>query len=173
MTIDPMLKEIEDRLPELAWKTSLLPHRMTLSTLPKRLFSLPLDSHPSDCVNEIKHDLRRLNGIERFSQEYAYLVKRIEQKIEVLVRLCQIELKKHDNKSTSAQLMMRLCKRRQWVEELEQSIKNFQQQYDHLRAQIKDDCKDTQVQLIMQADLGLLEKKITILKEKLAQTIIS
>ena len=168
MLIDPLIKAIEDRLPELAWKTSLLPHRMTLSTLPKNLFNLSIDAHPSACVNEIKQDLCRLVNLSRYSQEYDYSARRVEKKIEVLVRLCQIEAKKSRKGIENTQLMMRLCRRRQWVEELEQQLTGLKQQYHHLQTQLIDS-SDTQVQLTMQADLGMLQKKITTLQEKLSQ----
>lgn len=171
MAEDVLLQSIKDRLPELAWKTSLLPHRMTLHALPKNLFKISVDSHPSDCVNEIKDDLLRLLNTKQFSQEYAFLVRRLEQKIEVLVRLCQVEKKKQSTNSASTQLMMRLCHRRQWVEELEANIEALQCQHHHLQAQLIES-KDTQIQLTMQSELGKLEQKITILKEKLTQTAI-
>jgi hypothetical protein len=170
MTSDPLIKQIEDRLPELAWKTSLLPHRMNLSTLPKSLFSLSVENHPSDCVHEIKRDLRRLHGLANHSQEYRYLAKRVQQKIEVLVRLCQIQLQKQSKKTVSAQLMMRLCHRKQWIVEIEKDIEELKEQYTHLQSQWKA-CNDTQIKLTMQADLGMLEKKITLLQEKIQRTV--
>ncbi len=171
MTIDPLIKAVETRLPELAWKISLLPHRMTLRALPKNLFALSPDAHPSACVAEIKEDLSRLYGFHHNEQKYCYLATRIEQKIEVLVRLCQIETKKQGSKLPSAQMMMRLCRRKHWVEELEQTINQFKQQYQHLKKKTME-CKDTEIQLAMQAELGVLQKKITLLEEKLEQTSV-
>ena len=166
---DPLLIEIENRLPELSWKTSLLPHRMTLSTLPKQLFATSVDNHPSSCVAEIKQDIKRLYDIKQSSQEFIFLAKRVKQKVEVLVRLCQLHNKKQGDKIPSAQLMMRLSRRRQWVEEVEQHILELQQQHQHLQSQISK-TKDVQTQLTMQSDLGKLDKKLSILKEQLQQS---
>lgn len=155
-------------MPELAWQVSLLPHTMTLSTLPPNLFSLPRESHPSACLDELKRDLQRLQQLRQYEAEFNFLTRRIDQKISVLVRLCQIQQQKHKHDPVNARLMMRMCKRRQWVEEIEQQVQTLKLQQQQLHKQLEK-VTNADILLKIKSHAGDIQKQITTLEEKLTK----
>ena len=100
-----LVQQLANRLPELEWKLSCLGSSLKPSLLPRGLFRSRLDFSSQSCIEEIKMDLqtmRRLSrsGIQNSSRNLGnersieYLAVRVEQKINVLVRICQQSIEK-------------------------------------------------------------------------------
>lgn len=166
MHIDILLHKLESRLPELEWKLSTLGTALSPKSLPRGLFRSHLEITASACIAEIKADIYTL---ARQKSEYGayYLAQRIQQKINVLIILCHIQA----NKSKSAEKinfgLNRISTRQQWLQSLEKEINLLAAQQEAMAKALQQmqACSNTQSLLRLQAELGEVEKRLTLAKE--------
>lgn len=164
-----LLQELEARLPELEWKISSLGSALSISSLPKGLFRSAFEMSPVSCIAEIKLDLKQLaeQGNQRSAQ---YLAERIRQKIAVLVTLCQLQANKPKTETRKGFGLDKISTRQQWLQSLEQDINQLNNQREALTKTLAQLNARGEVQAVLQlqAELGEVEKRLTLAKETLA-----
>jgi hypothetical protein len=171
--IDQVLDELSSRLPELEWKLNKLKSRITTHNLPRGLFSAGREFTGKACIDEIRADIHTLQTRKTDQGSY-FLAERIKQKINVLVILCQIH---HDHiKPEEAKpfKLQALSTRRQWIESMEIDIRSLEIQHKAMLKTLmqKKDEKDSFAILPLKAELGELEKKLTLARETLNRALI-
>lgn len=170
MMVGNLLQQLTDRLPELEWKMSILGEFISIKTLPRGLFRYAFDYKPSVCLEEIKADIQALTIQTDFAIA-EYLSQRIHQKISVLVGLCN-EKAKHKKGDKKTELSVKMLSTRQhWVQALEQEIQALEKQQQALQARQNhlQQASSPEIELALKAELGQLEKKLTLAKEKFQQ----
>lgn len=172
MTIEQLLHTLEARLPELEWKiSSLVSTNFSTKSLPRGLFHSHIDASASACVNEIKADIQNLAAQKSQYSAY-YLAQRINQKINVLVTLCHLQAKKPKARENISFGVNRINTRQQWLQSLQSDIDllSAQQQAMHKSQQLMQQSHaDPKVLLNLQAELGEVEKRLTLAKETFAR----
>lgn len=170
--IDELLTELTARLPELEWKISGWSSSITIHNLPKGLFSSGIELTGSDCIKEIRDDIQALQKHKDGAGAY-FLAERIQQKINVLVILCQMDKKniKHEKKAPFDLTM--LSTRQQWIKTMEDNIRTLEQQYQSMinTFEQKNSYSNPTTILHLQAELGEIERRLTIAKETLNRAI--
>lgn len=169
-----LLHELAARLPELEWKINSLGSRLLTSSLPKGLFRSRLDMDAAACVGEIKTDLQRLANINKKNKLSAnYLAGQIQQKISVLVTLCHLQAKKTKPEEKLVFGLDKISTRQQWIQTLEKEINHLTLQRDALaNSLVQLKMRGTpQAILQLQSELGEIEKKLTQVKERLANRV--
>lgn len=166
MNDKPLLERLTERLPELEWKINSLGPTLSVNSLPRGLFRPRLTMTAAGCVDEIKEDISLLN---RQRSEYSafYLAERIEQKISVLVNLCHLQMNKPKAEVKVKFGLDKISTRQQWLKSLEKDIQQLIQQQEAMLKtleQIKSR-SENQTILRVQAELGELEKRLTLAKE--------
>ena len=164
---------LSDRLPELVWKLGNLQGVFNPKRLPRGLFNEQLEMTPQSCIDEIYADLKVLNNHknERIAH---YLAERVSQKINVLVRLCQIETRKKPSGALPTFGVQTMSTRQQWLSGLQDDIARLSAQHQALSAALSKQQaeRNPQVILTLQADLGELERRLTLAKETLARAMV-
>ncbi|KTC70213.1 coiled-coil protein [Legionella birminghamensis] len=166
--IETMLLSLKARLPELAWNLNKPGAQIPWQNLPPGIFRYQFEPKASDYIAEIKSDIERLEQ-QVNTQAASYLAQRIQQKINILVRLCRCKppVQKADN---SASFMLQaLSTRQQWLASLEEQIQSFTEQRDALAARLSTIAKEQQLAVL--AELGAAEKRLTEAKEAYAKAI--
>ncbi|CDZ75910.1 Primosomal replication protein N'' [Legionella massiliensis] len=164
-----LLQELAARLPELEWKISSLGCALPISALPKGLFHTSLDMNAASCIAEIKADIQQL-AAQKNQRSAQYLAERIKQKISVLVALCHLQANKPKTEEKKGFGLDKISTRQQWIQALEKDINLLNSQREALEktlAQLKVR-GDAQAVLQLQAELGAVEKRLTLAKETLA-----
>ncbi|MBA3536808.1 MAG: primosomal replication protein [Tatlockia sp.] len=164
-----LLERLTERLPELEWKINSLGARLSANSLPRGLFRPHLEMSAATCIDEIKADIQQLT---RQKSEYSafYLAERIEQKISVLVTLCHLQTTKPKTEEKIRFGLDKISTRQQWLQTLEKEIDLLTlQQQAMLKTleQIKAS-GNSQAVLQLQAQLGEVEKRLTLAKETFA-----
>lgn len=171
-SIHVVLAELSSRLPELEWKISSLAFPISKSALPKGLFRFNQESSACHFITEIKDDIRALEQ-QKNERSALYMAERIKQKINVLVTLCQMNEAKSPREKKVALGLSMLSTRQQWIHDLEQAVSTLEAQYQaisHTLAQRQKGSNDLAL-LTLRAELGALEKRLTLAKETLQQAI--
>ncbi|KTD75515.1 hypothetical protein [Legionella waltersii] len=171
--IDQVLDELSSRLPELEWKLNKLKSGITTQHLPRGLFSIGREFTGKACIDEIRTDIHSLQTRKSDQGSY-FLAERIKQKINVLVLLCQIH---HDHKKqeeVNSFKLQALSTRRQWIESMELEIQSLEIQYKAMLKTLgqKKEEKNSLAILPLKAELGELEKKLTLARETLNRALI-
>lgn len=165
-----VLSELMTRLPELEWKISALGTSFPVHSLPRGLFrSIP---NGIACIAEIKADMESLSRREHeFSS--LYLAQRIQQKINVLVTVCQIHKRKNHPEETPSFGLTTLTTRQQWIRGLEMNILSLEKQQQAMTNTLEHMLRqqNSVVILDLQAELGKVECKLTLAKETLNRAI--
>ncbi len=171
MNIAQLLADLEARLPELEWKFATLGIVLSPNSLPKGLFYLRQATTASACVAEIKDDIQALTLQKNESSSY-YLAKRIHQKINVLVILCQIQANKPKKEEKIHFGVKQLSTRQQWLQTLENDIRILKAQQQALTKTLQQMQSQAHAQAILnlQAELGKLEKHLTLAQETYARS---
>lgn len=170
MELCDLLADLSSRLPELEWKMKGLGPSFPVHNLPRGLFHTPFGFTGANCIAEIKADILTLSR-QKNQRSSTYLALRIQQKINVLVGLCQINKNKPQPEEKASFGLSMLSTRQQWIASLEQEVESLSlQQQALLRAseQMKQ-TPNTQAQLSLQKELGELEKQLTLAREALAK----
>lgn len=168
MNIGTLLQDLEARLPELEWRMGALGASLNEQVLPKGLFRSCFHPKPAFYIQEIKNDIHAL-ATQDSLKSAEYLAKRIHQKINVLITLCRTQ--KIDPKIQRPLYAMTsiMSSRKQRVEALEQEINALSLQENAMENTLQKLQKngDMQALLLLQKELGLVKKQLTLAKENL------
>lgn len=169
ISINESVQALSARLPELAWKLDAMYSEINPKLLPRGLFNQQFEMTPQSCIQEIKDDLRILKA-HKNERSLHYLALRVNQKINVLVRLCQMRTDKKP-KAPSGFGVQSITTRQQWLETLQQDIEKLSMQQQALSARIQQLQKKHTTQDLMQikADIGEIERRLTLARETLAR----
>lgn len=168
-----LLVELSSRLPELEWKISKLSHTISRHNLPRGLFNPGVELTSASCIAEVKADIYALSQHQNERSAH-YLAERIKQKINVLVTLCQINSRKYKTEEKTSFGLTMLSTRQQWIQNLEKDIETLtvqQQSMNNALSNMKSDINPVVI-LSLKAELGEVERRLTLAKEKLAQAIL-
>lgn len=170
--IKALLADLSARLPELEWKISGLGTSFSNRSLPKGLFHSAREMNGALCIAEIKSDIRALSA-QTNKLAAAHLAQQIQQKINVLVALCQINSKRNKPDERPHFGLDSLSTRQQWIQTLEADIQQLlnqrlavQKALDSINLQ-----SSPQIVLNLQAELGAIEKRLTLAQETLNRAI--
>ena len=168
-SIDESVRVLSARLPELEWKLSVLHSVFNPNRLPRGLFLSQFEFTPQSCIDEIKADLRVLSD-HKNERSAHYLAERISKKINVLVQLCKVPVKKHSPTTFGVQS---ISTRQQWLQTLEDDISRLSEQQRALTASFSrlQMGVDPQAVLSLQAELGEVERCLTLARETLTRAI--
>jgi hypothetical protein len=172
--INESLDKLVARLPGLAWKLNTLYSVFPSHLLPPHLFKERVEMTPKTCIDEINTDLQVL-AEQKNERSMQYLVEKIGQKINVLVQLCQKTTTNHYSKKTEPFAVHALSTRQQWLASLEEDVAQLSAQQQALSHTLEELKKTNQPKAILslQAELGELERSLTLAKETLARAIHS
>lgn len=171
MSIKKILAELQARLPELEWKMNALGTAYLFNSLPKGLFRSYLEPCAIHYIAEIKENINTL-AVQKNELSAHYLAQRIDQKINVLVRLCHIQANKPKVERKPQFGLEMMSTRQQWLQSLEKDIARLTEQQLALTKtlhQLELNGK-TEARLALQAELGELEKHLTLAKEAFSRT---
>ena len=167
-----ILSKLHARLPELEWKISVLGSLFSFRNLPKGLFRLEKESSGAACVAEIKSDIQALSQQENQRSAF-YLAERIRQKVNVLVVLCQIHKQRNKPEEKRFFGVEMLSSRQQRLHALETEVNSLLEQQQAMiktLERLKHD-PNSNVVLHLKADLGEIERRLTLAKEALNRAI--
>lgn len=166
---ESVLKKLTARLPELEWKLSRLGSAFAVSALPAGLFSARIGTTAQSAVAEIKSDIAAL-AKRREGRSSLYLARRIQQKINVLVALChQANLDEKKDNPSSHLGINQLMTRQQWLSSLTSEIDRLVVQKEALSRALSETIPATC--LILEGEMGELEKRLTLARERYQQAI--
>lgn len=171
-----MIKEsvqmLSARLPELVWKLGSLHSVLNPKLLPRGLFKAQLEMTPQSCIDEIHADLHVLNE-HKNERSVRYLAERVSQKINVLVRLCQMQTDKEQPVGQPLACGVQgISTRQQWLCNLEDDITRLATQQVALTTtlnKLQTRLDDPLVILSIQAEVGEVERRLTLARETLAR----
>ena len=160
------------RLPELEWKLQSSNTIIHQSLLPRGLFLRQTESNPRLYIEEIRSDILALQQQTNERGAY-YLAARVSQKINVLVRLCQLQARKKIPAPKVHFGVQAISTRQQWLQSIEEDVKRLTAQQEALTLALKNrGVKSTpQVLLNLQAELGEVEQQLTMANEALARGV--
>ncbi|MDP3705044.1 MAG: hypothetical protein Q8R24_03940 [Legionellaceae bacterium] len=163
---DKLIKQLEARLPELEWKLGAIGAYISPKLLPKGLFRDRFELTPQICVDEIKSDLRVLKTKDN-DQSAHYLASRVNQKINVLVRLCKTQPVKSSQKATTPLNLQAMSTRQRWLQTVQEDISRLERQRDALLLSVStmESRHDVQASLTLQIELGEVERRLTMAVE--------
>lgn len=167
-----LLSDLNTRLPELEWKISGLGSSFSSRSLPRGLFANKEPSGAS-CIAEIKADIQSLLAQENERSAF-YLAERIRRKVNVLVALCQIHNRKEKTEEKVSFGVKMLGTRQQWIQGLETDIQALERQQQALSATLAQMLRSNHpaaVILQLKADLGEIERRLTLAKETLSRAV--
>ncbi|WP_298628110.1 primosomal replication protein PriC [uncultured Legionella sp.] len=172
-SINELLTELNSRLPELEWKISELSSAISSHNLPRGLFRTGFELTGAGCVKEIKADMLALSQ-QKNERSAHFLASRIKQKINVLVALCQIDNKKSKAAEPASFGVKMLSTRQQWIQNLETDINTLTQQQQAMVKSLEHLSHSNNVDavLALRAELGEVERRLTLAKETLNQAIL-
>ncbi|CAM2824552.1 primosomal replication protein PriC [Legionella worsleiensis] len=171
--VDELLNELSSRLPELEWKISTLNSFISTSNLPRGLFKVGFELTGAECVKEIQADIQALSQ-QKNERSALFLAERIKQKINVLVSLCQIKSRKIKPEQQASFGVKMLSTRQQWIQSLEQDIHVLTQQQQAMARSLEHLKRsgDTAAILALHAELGEVERRLTLARETLSQAVL-
>lgn len=170
MTIQALLLDLSERLPELEWKLGNLDKRFSPKILPKGLFRLGMEAESRDFIAEIKLDIQAL-AKRRDERSALFLAGRIQQKINVLVTVCQLYIAPAEKAAAISYNMNKLATRQQWLQSLELEVEVLDKQLQALlSAQKKLVTNDKSAQLNLQAEIGEVQRRLTLARETFNKT---
>ncbi|WP_133136866.1 primosomal replication protein PriC [Legionella rowbothamii] len=161
-----LLKTLTTRLPELEWKVGELGNSFSSHKLPRGLFRTESPTGAA-CIAEIKMDIQNLSKQEGNSA--SYLATRIQQKVNVLVALCQIHGRHQKPEEKASFGLKMLSTRQQWMQTLETDIQALEKQQQAMTKALEQMMRGQNAAAILQlkAELGELERRLTLAKETL------
>ena len=167
-SINETVKILSDRLPELVWKLSTLHGVFNPKLLPRGLFNYQLEMTPQSCIDEINANLDILRH-HKDEKSACYLAERVSQKINVLVRLCQLHAKKQPSRPSLTFGVQAISTRQQWLGTLQDDISRLcaQQQALTITLGKSQAGHDSQSILSLQAEVGEVERSLTLARETL------
>lgn len=166
MNISEILAELNGRLPEITWKLNQLQTPITVSNLPRGLFTIPFEADSSCFIAEIKSDINRLTA-QKNELAIRHLADLIHRKINVLVKICQINQRKASSATLAGKGVFNLSSfstRQQWLQEQEERISLLTEQKQALLGKLENK-PEPSLLLSLQGEIGQLEKQLTLAKE--------
>lgn len=165
-----LLSELSARLPELKWKMGQMGSAFSIHQLPRGLFRTSVVLTAAGCVDEIQDDIDALLKHQNENSAH-FLAERIKQKINVLVALHQINVKKNQEQNPVPFSLNKLSTRQQWLQDLELEIQQLMSQQQALSRSLEQMSGINQIEavLTLKQDLGSIEKRLTLAKETLSQ----
>lgn len=172
LDLHKIAQDLIARLPELEWKINTLGSSFCTFQLPKNLFTIKDNITGSACIADIRNDICLLLN-QQSSRCALFLAQRIKQKINVLVLICHIHPSKESAHEKMNFNLQTLSSRKQWVAECELQIANLQQQkYAIEQRLVRNTQKETAALILsLKAELGTVERQLSIAVESLNQTI--
>ena len=166
--MDEPIARLAARLPELEWKLGRLGHFLQASALPRGLFRCRFEFSPQACSQELREDLTALQQ-QSHAPSARFMADRLSQKISVLVRLCQLHGRKDPPQRHSNVSLRSLSTRQQWLQGLNQDLASLQQQRQALllSLQAAQQTQNSTLLLALQAELGELDRRLTLAEEAL------
>ena len=167
-----LLAKLSSRLPELEWKISGLNTSFSAHNLPRGLFRFSIESTGKACVDEVKSDIQALSN-QTNQRSASYLALRINQKINVLVALCQIHSRKNKPEEKVYFGLKMLSTRQQWIQTLEHDINTLTRQKEAMAKALEQMrvSANGSATLSVQGELGEVEKRLTLAREALNHAI--
>lgn len=162
-TLEDLIQELEQRLPELAWRLQKINMAFLYKSLPQGLFTISSDASFSDYIQDITFELSRLQQASSPAIQQ-FLGDKIKRKVNVLVNICV----QPQNKAATVETKLNIKRfrtRHQWLQDAEKEIVQLKQQYTALLNTANRDYLNTAAQLNIQQELGELQKKITLAEE--------
>lgn len=170
MEPDDLLSKLIARLPELEWKINGLGMSFIRHSLPKGLFRVTGESTAAMYIAEIKADIHELSK-QTNKRSTFYLAERIRQKINVLVVICQIQHRKTKPEGKKYFGLKMLSTRQQWINDLELEIDALSTQQKAMIKRLGQ--QNCNALLNLKAELGEVERRLTLAKETLNRTVSS
>lgn len=166
-----LLSDLSSRLPELEWKVNELGSAFSSHNLPRGLFRAGREANGAGCIAEIKADITAL-AQQKQERSAEYLAERIQRKVNVLVKICQMHNRKPAAEKKAYFGVKMLSTRQQWIRDLEVEISLMEKQQQAMYLSLeqmmrRSHAPDTVLQL--KAELGKIEQRITLAKETLAR----
>jgi predicted nucleic acid-binding Zn-ribbon protein len=168
-----LLTTLISRLPELEWKMSSMDYAISNHSLPRGLFRVAVEPSASSCITEIKADIQAL-AEQKNERSAVYLAEQIRRKINVLVALCQVHSRKNKPEEKISFGVKMLSTRKQWVADLEAEIDTLvtqQQALSKTLEQMMTRHHNAAAILQLKADLGAIERRLTLAQETLSRAI--
>jgi hypothetical protein len=167
-----LLNQLKSRLPELEWKITEIDSFYLNQRLSKGLFRLGAEASGAAFIAEIKADIQSLS-LQQNKQSAFYQAQRIQQKINVLVTLCQMHQKKNKKEEKVYFGVSMLSTRQQWIRDLEMKITTLVAQQQAMNRALKqfNHVADAHAILQLKADLGEVERRLTLAQETLNRAI--
>ena len=167
--LDDLCDNLCARLPELEWGLSQLGLKFQAKLLPRGLFVCAMELNAQNCIYEIKNDVLVLSQ-QKQRQRAVYLADRIHQKIEVLVRLCNLQRKKSVAINPAAIFTLdALSTRQQWLSSMQAQVCSLTEQQAAMKQANKILSRSNESILRMDAELGDVTRKLTIAQEALSR----
>lgn len=172
--LDELLSKLMARLPELEWKINGLGMCFIGHSLPKGLFRVRAESTATMCIAEIKADIQEL-AKQTNKRSAFYLAECIQRKVNVLVVLCQIHYRKNKPERKNYFGIKMLSTRQQWINDLETEIDalSIQQQAMVKSLEELQHLENSKTFLNLKAELGEVERRLTLVKETLTRAVSS
>ncbi len=164
------LSHLTARLPELAWQLNKIDKPILPNLLPPGLFKSCIDVPASFYIDEIKTDIERMKKSRSDAGE-RYLASKIQQKITVLVSICDKTVREKKTPASTDFSVKAIVTRQQWLQSLEATIKSLTEQRDALINCLAQKDSHENIQLNCYSELGLLEKRLTLAKETYAKSV--
>jgi hypothetical protein len=170
MGVNKLLAELLARMPELEWQLDKIGGSFSPKALPPGLFRQPFDAPLQAYTAEIRADIAAVSNTTNQRVE-RYLALKINQKINVLVKLCSRHNRLAPVHETINYDIHQLSTRQQRLESLECAIQLLIEQKDALTnaLQQRENIGDCIAQLSLQSELGELEKRLTLARETYAR----
>lgn len=172
LDISDSLTNLTLRLPELEWKISGLGTSFSTQSLPRGLFNTHFGLTGALCIEEIKADIQTLTSQDSVHSAM-FLASRIQQKINVLVALCQTHSKHNKSEERVYFGLNKLSTRQQWIGSLEEDVHTLTLQHEALLRALEQMKRNANVSALLgvQGELGALEKRLTLAQEALNRAI--
>ena len=167
-----LLANLCSRLPELEWKIKGLSPSTLSYGLPRGLFVSSTELSGAQCIAEIKADIQALSA-QKHHKSAVYLAQKIQRKINILVVLYQVSIKKQGKTSAINFGIKMLSTRQQWIQNLESEIALLETQKQAL-VKTLEQMKDTNsisMILSVQQELGEVDKHLTLAQETLMRSV--
>ncbi len=171
MSMIETVQRLRARLPELLWKLNKHHILFHSSQLPKGLFHQILEMSPQSCIEEIQADLHALERREE-DESGRFLARKVNQKVTVLVRLCQLQAEKP--LSPPLDLLEAMSTHQQWVVALEKDVMHLRAQHQAL-ARALQECSSLctpEALLTLQAELGEAARRLTLAEEAMGRALL-
>ena len=167
--VEDLCEQVCSRLPELEWRLSKLGTALHAGILPRGLFKPALKLDAEHCIADIKNDVVVLSKQKQRQRAY-YLADRIHQKIEVLVRFCNLQRNKTDLSNRSSVFTLdAMSTRQQWLSDMQAQVSQLAEQQAALKQAVHLQRGSAESRLLLAAELGDVTQKLTLAQESLSR----